>query len=83
MSTVHRDAIRDLLRLELVGEYLFQNLTAEGVLTGKGRTRAATLTYLQVLDRLTRLRTLVGLQRVARPVSPLDALAVAVREANS
>ncbi|MDP3720029.1 MAG: hypothetical protein Q8T13_19885 [Acidobacteriota bacterium] len=71
LSRVHRDAIRDLLRLELVGEFLFDRLLESGPLTGKGRTRAATMTYLQVLDRVQRLRQMVGLARVSRPVTSL------------
>lgn len=79
LSRVHRDAIRDLLRLELVSEFLFDRLLEAGPLTGKGRTRAATMTYLQVLDRVHRLRQMVGLARVPRPVLSLAEALAAVR----
>lgn len=82
LSRVHRDAVRDLLRLELITEFLFGRLLEAGPLTGKGRTRAATMTYLQVLDRVHRLRQMVGLQRQARPVDPLEAVRRAVAAAN-
>lgn len=71
LSRVHRDAIRDLLRLELVGDFLFERLTSEGPLTGKGRTRAALNAYLLVVDRITRLRHMVGLERRQKPVPTL------------
>lgn len=76
LSRVHRDAIRDLLRMELVGEFLFDRLIEHGPLTGKGRTRAALSAYLGVADRLYRLRQMVGLERRARtlPRTPSEAL---------
>lgn len=69
LSQVHRDAIGDLLRLELIAGYLFDRLLEGGPLTGRGRTRAATTAYLQVLDRVVRLRQLVGLARRPRQIA--------------
>jgi hypothetical protein len=82
LSRIHRDTVRDLLRLELIGDFLFERLLAGGVMTGKGRTRAATVTYLQVIDRVNRLRQMVGLARVPRHVDPLEAIRRAVKAAN-
>lgn len=82
LSRVHRDAIRDLLRLELVGDFLFDRLVRQGPLTGKGKTRAALSAYLGVADRLYRQRQLVGLSRRQKHVDPLEAVRLAVEEAN-
>jgi hypothetical protein len=82
ISRIHKDTIRDLLRLELVGSFLFDRVMESGPLSGKGRTRAATLTYLQVIDRVNRLRQMVGLARVPRHVDPLEAIRQAVKAAN-
>lgn len=75
LSRIHRDAVRDLLRLELVAEFLFERLLQAGPLTGKGRTRAATMTYLQVLDRVHRLRQMVGLERRAKSLNVAEQFA--------
>jgi hypothetical protein len=81
LSQVHRDAIGDLLRLELIAGYLFDRLLEGGPLTGRGRTRAATTAYLQVLDRVVRLRQLVGLARrprqIADPIADFERRAMA------
>jgi hypothetical protein len=82
LSRVHRDAVRDLLRMELIADYLFDRLLESGPLTGKGRTRAATTAYLQVLDRVVRLRQMVGLERREKHVDPIEGLHRAVEEAN-
>lgn len=80
LSRVHRDAIRDLLRLQFVGDFLFNRLTQDGPLTGKGRTRAALTAYLLVVDRLVRLRQMVGLARQAKPVTLGEYLQCRVRD---
>ena len=57
----------------LVASWLGGNLLVDGVLTGKGKARAAATLYLQVLDRLLRLSQALGLDRQQRAVpSPLD-----------
>jgi hypothetical protein len=69
------------VRLELVGRFLQAsviadslgaNIVAHGVTTTKGRTRAAVTTYLQVLDRLHRLATAIGLERRPKPVGSIS-----------
>jgi hypothetical protein len=42
---------------------LESNLRAQGILTSKGRQRAAWSAYLQTVDRLVRLADKLGLQR--------------------
>ena len=70
--------------VSLVRRSLFRRLSEQGgVLTGKGRVRAALGAYLTVLDREHRLASLLGLERRQRPVDPLDAVHRAVEAANS
>jgi hypothetical protein len=74
--------VRELARLEIIAAALGTELLEHGVLTQKGAMRAATTTYLQVVDRLTRLAITLGLERKAKPVNPLDAVRARVAEAN-
>lgn len=69
-------------RLELVADYLFENVQRLGPLTGKGRTRAALTAWLAVVDRLQKSAMALGLERKSKPVNPLDAVRAAVIEAN-
>ena len=69
-------------RLEMVDDYLFNNVQRLGPLTGKGRTRAALTAWLAVVDRLQKSAMALGLERKAKPVNPLDAVRRAVEEAN-
>lgn len=82
LSRVHRDAIRDLLRLEMVGDFLFDRLVRQGPLTSRDKARAGLTVYMAVIDRLTRLRQMVGLERRAKRVDPLEAIHRAVEAAN-
>jgi hypothetical protein len=68
LSALARAHVREVARLEVIVAALGEELFANGVLTGKGKTRAATLTYLQVLDRLARMSSGLGLARRAKPV---------------
>ena len=76
VSRVKADLVERYLETALIGEWLGGNLLADGVLTSKGRTRAASTLYLQVLHRLYRLTTALGLERQARRLD----LAAAFRE---
>jgi hypothetical protein len=53
-----------------------------GPIGTRGRQRAAVAGYLAVLDRQTKLATLIGLERRQKRVNPLDAVRAAVEEAN-
>jgi hypothetical protein len=75
LSTVKQDVVARYLEASLVADYLFDNVVKHGVLTGKGRTRAAVATYLQVLDRVVRLAQLLGLERQQRRVDVAQAFA--------
>jgi hypothetical protein len=67
------DLVERYLETSLIGEWLGGNLLAGGVLTAKGKTRAAATLYLQVLDRLYRLTTALGLERKPKDAMTLDA----------
>jgi hypothetical protein len=54
-----------------------------GAVTTKGKKRALFDSYLQALDRETRLATTLGLQRRTKPINPLDAVRNAVAAANN
>lgn len=68
VSWLRTDLVRRYLEMSLVADYLAHNMVRNGVLSAKGRTRAAVTTYVQVVDRLTRLANTLGLERQARPV---------------
>jgi hypothetical protein len=70
------------VEVSLLRRALFHKLAQDGPITGKGRLRAALTAYLGGLDRETRLAQSLGLDRKSRPVDPLEAVAVAVAEAN-
>jgi hypothetical protein len=73
LSALRLAAVREVARLEVIAGALGDELLDGGVLTGKGKCRAATTTYLQVLDRLLRLSQLVGLDRKAKQLpNPAD-----------
>jgi hypothetical protein len=56
------------LHVELGAEWLEGNLRAQGILTSKGRQRAAWSAYLATVDRLVRLADKLGLQRGQKQV---------------
>ncbi|HYN06939.1 MAG TPA: hypothetical protein VES67_06085 [Vicinamibacterales bacterium] len=63
LSSLARASVREVARLEVILGAMGDELLAHGVLTGKGKTRAATTTYLQVLDRFAKLANTLGLAR--------------------
>jgi hypothetical protein len=76
LSQVALGVLRRHVRQEVIAEYLEANILAEGVTTGKGKTRAIVSLYLQVCDRLHRSAALLGLHRRPRQLpSPLDYIA--------
>ncbi len=70
LSAVQGPLVAELARLQLVTESLGADVLRHGVLTGKGRTRAAVTIYLQVLDRQQKLAALLGLERRQKPSGP-------------
>ena len=77
LSALQRASVREAARLEVILGALGGELLEHGVLTGKGATRAATTTYLQVLDRFVRVANTLGLERKAKqlPADPTTYLA--------
>jgi hypothetical protein len=82
LSTIQRGLVRRLVHAELIAEWLEGNLIAEGVMTTKGRTRASVATYLSVVDRLSRLASVLGLERRPRQLGTIDAVREAVERVN-
>jgi hypothetical protein len=80
-TTLQATAIREAARLSLLVEALGDDLLARGVLSAKGACRAALGAYTQTLDRQNRIMTILGLERRARTVDPLDAVRAAVEAA--
>ncbi len=58
LSAVQTPLVSELARLQIITDSLGADVVARGVLTGKGRTRAAVTAYLAVLDRQQRLAQL-------------------------
>jgi hypothetical protein len=82
-SNVQRGLVRRLVHLELIAEWLEGNLLAQGVLTTKGKSRAAVATYLATTDRIVRLSTTLGLDRRPRNVGTIEAVHDAVKRVNA
>lgn len=80
LSTLKRRAVAEASRLSLIVDSLGDDLLSRGVLTGKGRTRAALQAYGMAFDRLQRLMTMLGLERVAAKVPTLRDYAKAASE---
>jgi hypothetical protein len=51
---------------------MFGRIEQEGVITGKGKTRATVRLYLTLHDRFVRLATHLGFERKTKPVQSLE-----------
>lgn len=74
LAALKRASIREAARLEVIAAALGDDLLNRGVLTGKGAMRAATTTYLQVLDRFVRITATLGLERKPKHVTLAELL---------
>jgi hypothetical protein len=72
LSTLQAGLVRRYVHAELIAEWLEGNLIAQGVLTTKGRTRAAVDVYLRVVDRVTKLAGELGLERRAKRIPSIE-----------
>jgi hypothetical protein len=63
LSAIRRELVARFIQSSAIADSLAVNIAAHGVLTAKGRTRAAVTLYLQVLDRQIKLATSIGLER--------------------
>jgi hypothetical protein len=68
LSSAARDLVQRGLRVRVLMDTLEARMDREGVLTGKGRTRASASLYLNLLDRLMKIYAALGLERRARRV---------------
>lgn len=82
VSALALGQVKRHVKLALIEATLWDSLQRLGLVTGKGRTRAATTLWLQVVDRLQKSSLALGLERRARQVDPLEAVRRAVVEAN-
>jgi hypothetical protein len=60
--------VTDYARTDLLIESMAANLEVGGILTAKGKARAAVKLLLALMDRRLRLATTLGLERRARHV---------------
>jgi hypothetical protein len=67
-SVIQADLITDYARVDVLIESVAQNIEIAGILTPKGRTRAATTLLLSLMDRRLRLAVTLGLERRSTPV---------------
>lgn len=75
LSRIGRDLVHRYVETSLIATTLGADLATRGILTAKGRQRAALTAYLQVLDRQHRLALALGLERKTRRVTPMQAIA--------
>lgn len=67
-----RMTARNLAALDVLAETFWTFIEAQGVLTAKGKTRAAVTTWLSIVDRQLKLAQVLGLERKAKRAKSLD-----------
>lgn len=72
VGVAKRELTTRFVETSAILSFLGGNILKFGVLTTKGRQRAAVATYLQVLDRITRLALALGLERQAKQVPSIE-----------
>jgi hypothetical protein len=72
VSTLKAHTIEQAATALVILRHLTQNISGSGVLTAKGKRRAAVTVYMHTLDRYVRLVQLLGLERSAKPTLTLD-----------
>lgn len=78
VSTLKSALLEDWCRLGIYAKTVEQHLEQGGLLTGKGRTKAAAAFWLSLLDRRHRVAEKIGLLRVPKPVASLDDVVAAL-----
>jgi hypothetical protein len=80
-TTIRDDLITRYVELDVLAAWLAQNLVENGVISGRGRTRAAATLYLQVADRQIKLAQVIAqvidLERRQKTVPRLEDLIAA------
>ena len=64
LSTLQQAAVREAARLALIVDSLGDDLLRNGVLTAKGKNRAALSAYVIALDRFHKLMSTVGIEQI-------------------
>lgn len=77
VSVTKAGLIRDWVRLGLYAAGLEQHLEG-GLLSSKGRCRAAATLWLQVIDRRHRVAGQIGLSRVPKSVDTIDSVIASI-----
>ena len=72
VSVTKRGLARRHSELSVIADTILTNLLQQGVLSTKGRQRAALTAYLNVVDRLNKLAAQLGLERRQKPVDDLQ-----------
>jgi hypothetical protein len=78
VTTVKRGLIEDWAKLTIFAATLEQRLEQGGLLTPKGRTRAACMLWLSILDRRMKVAQRIGLARVAKATGTLEDVVAAL-----
>lgn len=82
VSAVLGALVEDFGRAVLLRDLAFRNIVEAGPLTAGGRKRSVVDIYLAASARVERLANIIGVQRRAKSVDPLDQVRRAVEEAN-
>jgi hypothetical protein len=82
LSTIQRGYVSRLTEVEVCCRLLQQDIVRRGLHTPKGRVRSSYDKLLRTIEVWDRLASRLPQGRVARPVSPFDAVKAAVAEAN-
>jgi len=72
VGQIKRDLISRYLQNSLIADYLADNIAREGVLSTKGRQRAAVNTFLAVVNTLHKLAGSIGLERRLKDLGDLS-----------
>ena len=72
VGVVKRNLAMRFVQLTVIADTLADNLVRNGILTPKGKQRAALTVYLLVVDRLARLATPLGLERHVKRVPSIQ-----------
>ena len=82
LSTLQRGYVSRLTEVEVCCRLLQQDIVRRGLHTPKGRVRSSYDKLLRTIEVWDRLASRLPQSRVARPVSPFEAVARAVEEVN-
>jgi hypothetical protein len=73
MKLLLEDWLERYQRVWILATTLESRIEQEGIVTGKGRTRATVTLYLSLVDRLNKMAERLGFERKAKQVPSLEA----------